>query len=35
MPEVAICTENIVIHVLGTGIMFKGVRCEYLPEYFL
>ena len=35
MPEVAICTENIVIPTIGIGILFKGVRLEYPPEYFV
>jgi len=35
MPEVAICTENDVIPTLGTGIVFKGKRLEYLPEYIV
>jgi len=33
MPEVAICTENIIIPALGAGILFQGERLEYLPEY--
>jgi hypothetical protein len=35
MPEVAICTENIVIPALGVGIVFKGERLEHPPEYFV
>jgi len=35
MPEVAICTENVVIPALGTGILFKGERLEYPPEYLV
>jgi len=35
MPEVAICTENVVIPNLGPGILFEGERQEYLPEYFI
>jgi hypothetical protein len=35
MAEVAICTENIVIPALGVGILFKGERLEYPPEYFI
>jgi hypothetical protein len=35
MPEVAICTANVGIPTLGVGILFKGERLEYLPEYFI
>jgi hypothetical protein len=35
MPEVAICTENVVIPALGVGILVKGERLEYPPQYFL
>jgi hypothetical protein len=35
MPEVAICTENVVIPTLSDGIEFKGERLEYPPEYFV
>jgi len=35
MPEVAICTENIVIPALGVGILFKGEMLEHPPEYFV
>ena len=35
MPEVAICTENIVIHALGAGILFKGERLGYPPGYLI
>jgi len=35
MPEVAICTENVVIPALGAGIVFKGERLEYPPEYLI
>jgi len=35
MPEVAICTENIVIPALSDGILFKGERVEYPPEYLV
>jgi hypothetical protein len=35
MPEDAICTENIVISALGTGIESRGARWEYPPEYFV
>jgi hypothetical protein len=35
MPEVAICTVNVVIPALGIGILFKGGRLEYLPDYFV
>jgi len=34
-PEVAICTENVVIPTLGIGILFKGARLEYPPGYFV
>jgi hypothetical protein len=30
-PEVAICTENIVIPALRAGIVLKGERLEYPP----
>jgi len=33
MPEVAICTENVVIPALSAGIVIKGERLEYPPEY--
>jgi hypothetical protein len=35
MPEVAISTENVVILALGAGIVFKGERLEYPPEYLI
>ena len=35
MPEVAFCTENVVIPTLGVGIVFKGERLKYPPEYFV
>jgi hypothetical protein len=35
MPEVAICTDNVVIPTLGIGIVFLGERLEYPPEYLL
>jgi hypothetical protein len=35
MPEVAICTENVVIPALGVGILFKGERLEFPPVYFI
>jgi len=35
MPEVGICTENIVLPALGAGILFQGERLEYPPEYFV
>jgi hypothetical protein len=35
MPEVAICTENVVIPTPGAGILFKGEWLELLPEYFV
>jgi len=35
MPEVAICTENVVIPALGAAILFKGERLEYPPENLL
>jgi hypothetical protein len=33
MPEVAICTENVVIPALGPGMLFKGKWLEYPPAY--
>jgi hypothetical protein len=35
MPYVAIWTENGVIPALSVGILFKGERLEYPPEYFI
>jgi len=35
MPEVAICTENFVIPILGAGMMFTGQWLESPPEYFV
>jgi uncharacterized circularly permuted ATP-grasp superfamily protein len=35
MPEVAICTETIVITACGTGIFYNHGTLEYLPEYFI
>jgi hypothetical protein len=35
MPEVAICTENVVIPALGAGIEFNSERLEYPPQYFV
>jgi len=35
MPEVAICTEVVVIPALGAGILLKDERVEYLPEYLV
>jgi hypothetical protein len=35
MPDVAICTENVVLPALGTGILFKDERLEDLPEYLV
>jgi hypothetical protein len=35
VPEVAICTENIVIPAFGAGILFTGERLEYPPEYLV
>jgi len=34
-PEVAICTENIVILALGVGIGFQGGRLDYPPHHFV
>jgi hypothetical protein len=34
-PEVAICTEKLVISALGVGIVCNGERLEYLLEYFV
>ena len=33
MPEVAICTENVVIPAPGAGILLTCGRLEYPPEY--
>jgi len=35
MADIAICTENVVIPTLGAGILFKGERVEYPPEYLV
>jgi hypothetical protein len=35
MPEVAIGTANVVLPALGAGIMFKGERLKYAPEYIV
>jgi hypothetical protein len=35
MPGVAIWKEHIVIHALGTGMLLKGERVEYPPEYLV
>jgi len=35
MPEVAICTENIVIPALGARILFKAGKLGFLLEYFV
>jgi len=35
MPEVATCTENVVIPAPGAGLLFEGEWLEYLPEYFV
>ena len=35
MPEVTICTENVVIHALGAGMMLEDKRLEKLSEYFI
>jgi len=35
MPDVAICTENLVIPALSTGMLFDGEWLEYPPEYFI
>jgi len=34
-PQVAISTEIVVIHPLGTGIFFDGEWLEYQQEYFV
>jgi hypothetical protein len=34
MPEVAICTENVVTPAVGAGILSKSERQEYSAEYF-
>jgi hypothetical protein len=33
LPEVLICTENVLIPALSVAILFNGERLEYLPEY--
>jgi len=33
MPEVAICTEKVIIPALGAGISFKGERLKHPPEH--
>jgi hypothetical protein len=35
MPEVAICTQNVVIPALSTGMVFRVERLEYLLEYLV
>jgi len=35
MPEVAICTGNVVIPDLGARILFKWERLKYSPEYLV
>jgi hypothetical protein len=35
IPDIAICTEDVVIPALGFGILFKGDRPKCPPEYFL
>jgi hypothetical protein len=35
MPEVTICTENVVIPALGAAILFKCERMENLIEFFV
>jgi hypothetical protein len=35
MPEVAICTENVVIRALVAGIVFRGERLEYPLDFLL
>ena len=35
MPEVAICTENVVIPTLSAVFLFDGERLEYMPEYLV
>ena len=34
-PEVAICTENVVIPALGAAILFQGESLEYPLECFV
>jgi len=34
-PEVAICTEHVVIPALSTGILLTGERLEWALEYFI
>jgi hypothetical protein len=34
-PEVAICTENVVIPAFGAGMLFRGEWLQYPPEYFV
>ena len=33
MPEVAICTENVVTPPLGAGMLSNGESLEYAPQY--
>jgi len=35
MPEVAICSEKVVIPTLSAGNLFKDARLEYPLEYFV
>jgi len=35
MPEVAICTQNVVIPALRIGILYKSERLEYPPDYLV
>jgi hypothetical protein len=35
MPEVAICSDNIVLLALSQGILFKDEWLEYPPEFFI
>jgi len=34
-PEVVICTENVVIHDFGVGMLFIGERLQFPPEYIV
>jgi hypothetical protein len=35
MPETAIWTGNMILPDLGAGIVFKGYKLEYPPEYLV
>jgi hypothetical protein len=35
MPELAICTQNVIIPALDAGILCEVQRLEYPPEYLI